>query len=402
MPHPLRNRLLSPGSFFAVHKPVGMTSYSVVNQVTKVLKQFVQKNQQNILLSSKTKDPPPKFRCGHLGTLDPNASGVLPMACGFATRFINYAKMVPPNHKVYTTTITLGKSTSTDDQDTDTTNYRVIREVDMSWLTREHVELHLKTFIGDIEQRPPTISAKRIDGVRAHELERKGLMTGQLSQPVQVRVDDLELLSFKPGRLPEIELKVTCGPGTYVRSIARDLGQQILHQNLGTHVLMEDGVWFYPEYVPGCGAVKTLRRDVSNGFQLEQCIELEEFLDVFGSDNNNTDTVSRVKELVQNRFQSVFETMTHMDVIRFDDLKNDGSRSKKALEKRKMLERWRHGKWIWTDDNSKLAVNTTVQPNSKSDDLVRLLVDDTFMGLGKRQPGMPSLVKRVGPLLQYE
>jgi hypothetical protein len=109
-----------------------------------------------------------------------------------------------------------------------------------------------------------------------------------------------------------------------------------------------------------------------------------------------------VKDLVQNRFQSVYETMTHMDVIHFDDLKNDGSRSKKALEKRKMLERWRHGKWIWTDDNSKLAVNTTVQPNSKSDDLVRLLVDDTFMGLGKRQPGMPSLVKRVGPLLQYE
>jgi len=371
----LKKALVTQGCFFAINKPLGWTSNDVVIKVRSVLEKYVSlKYPTNRIEDKQKRSKKTKVPLGHLGTLDPNASGVLPIACGPATKFIELAKKRPPNFKIYTTKITLGKSTSTDDQDENTSNYRVIREVDMSWLTKEHIEPHLKTFEGSIMQRPPTVAAKQIHGIRAHELERKGLMTSNLVQPVPVRIDNIEILDFKPGRLPEVDLRVTCGSGTYIRSLARDLGHQILHQNLGTNVLMEDGVWFYPQYVPGCGSVKELRRDFSDGFDLDQCIDIDVFLEMF--DSRNVESHKDIHSFAKKNFQNIYSTMNYIPEFSMNVCRE---------EEKKIIRSWRLKKPICADNYGQMKhFQDDRSTSSGKIDLVRAVVNGKFLGVGEK------------------
>ncbi len=178
-----------------LHKPLGWTSHDCVAKVRR----FV--NQK---------------RVGHGGTLDPAATGVLPIALGQATRLLQYL----PVDKAYLGRVRLGLTTTTDDLEGE-----VLSQQDASAVTREAVEAALDAFIGTIDQVPPRYSAIQVDGQRLYDRARKG---EAFEVPLRtVTVKSIELVDWIPGlggRSPEIELSIACGPGTYIRSIARDLG----------------------------------------------------------------------------------------------------------------------------------------------------------------------------------
>jgi tRNA pseudouridine55 synthase len=154
---------------------------------------------------------PRKTRIGHAGTLDPLATGVLVLAVGQATRLIEYVQAMP---KTYRTRIRLGATSDTDDADGTVTVSPTATPVDVA-----AVEAAVKQFVGDIEQVPPAYSAARVDGRRAYALARKGAAVDLA--PRRVRVDRIDLIHYL---WPNLELDVHCGKGTYIRSIARDLG----------------------------------------------------------------------------------------------------------------------------------------------------------------------------------
>jgi tRNA pseudouridine55 synthase len=150
-------------------------------------------------------------KVGHWGTLDPEASGVLPVAVGGATRLLPY---LDPWPKVYLAVIRLGIETDSCDL-----AGKVIAEAPVPPLTPDLVSAALARFTGEILQAPPAFAAVRSDGVRAYERARRGEEVVLAPRPVTVK--RIELLAI---RLPDLVLRVTCGPGTYIRSIARDLG----------------------------------------------------------------------------------------------------------------------------------------------------------------------------------
>jgi tRNA pseudouridine55 synthase len=157
---------------------------------------------------------PRKTKIGHAGTLDPLATGVLVLAIGQATRLIEYVQAMP---KTYRTRIRLGATSDTDDADGAVTENPSTTPVEEFAL-----RVALADFIGEIEQVPPAYSAARVDGRRAYALARKG---GEVDlSPRRVRIDRID---FREYRWPELELDVHCGKGTYIRSIARDLGRAL-------------------------------------------------------------------------------------------------------------------------------------------------------------------------------
>ena len=152
-------------------------------------------------------------KIGHAGTLDPLATGVLPLALGEATKLVSYAM---DGLKTYRFTVHWGEARDTDDREGGVVATSEVRP------NAEAIESALPEFIGLIEQRPPTFSAIKIDGKRAYALARDG-------QPVdvpvrQVRIVRLELLSNNPD---SADFEMECGKGAYVRSIARDLGERL-------------------------------------------------------------------------------------------------------------------------------------------------------------------------------
>jgi tRNA pseudouridine55 synthase len=183
---------------------------------------------------------PPGTRIGHTGTLDPLATGVLVLCIGSATRLVEYVQRMG---KTYQATIALGVRSDTDDAD------GVVIPVDGALpLSRSDVLAALERFLGEIEQIPPSYSAANIAGKRAYALARKGRQV-ELA-PRQVRIDAINLLAYQ---YPLLELEVHCGKGTYIRSLARDLGE-----------------------VLGCGAlVQTLRRTRVGPFTIESGMSLE-------------------------------------------------------------------------------------------------------------------------------
>jgi tRNA pseudouridine55 synthase len=174
-----------------LNKPIGVTSRDVVNQVSRPLR---------------------KVKVGHAGTLDPLASGVLIVCVGAATRLIEYVQRMP---KTYRATIRLGATSDTLDADghiTDAENPRIVSE--------EEIRAALATQMGTIQQLPPQFSALKVGGKRAYDLARAGESVELAARPVEVyRVD---LLRYE---WPRLELEIDCGSGTYVRSIARDVGE---------------------------------------------------------------------------------------------------------------------------------------------------------------------------------
>jgi len=176
-----------------IHKPQDITSRQVVDQIHKLVK---------------------PAKAGHAGTLDPLATGVLVVCIGSATRLIRFVQEQP---KEYIGEFFLGKRSDTDDISGNVTD-----TPDCPVITREQLEACLPDFRGQIEQIPPQFSAVHIDGQRAYDLARRGKSFE--IRPRTVDVYELELVSFE---FPRFQLRIFCGSGTYVRSLGRDLGEQL-------------------------------------------------------------------------------------------------------------------------------------------------------------------------------
>lgn len=153
-------------------------------------------------------------KVGHGGTLDPDATGVLPVCVGRATRFID---LVVDGHKQYTMTVRLGTTTDTYDA-----SGTVTTRCDPSSITREQVETALDAFRGEIEQIPPMYSAIKYKGRRLYKLAREGIEVERA--PKRLTVTSLELTEWSP---PDFVLEVVCGRGFYARSLAHDLGHAL-------------------------------------------------------------------------------------------------------------------------------------------------------------------------------
>jgi tRNA pseudouridine55 synthase len=205
-------------------KPSGPTSHDVVGLVRRL---------------SGTK------RVGHGGTLDPFAAGVLPIFLGLATRLVEYHM---GDDKSYRATVCFGASSATDDRDGE-----LVRGEGPA-PTREAVEAALAGFRGVIEQRPPAFSALKVAGRRAYELARQGIATELASRTVTIRRIELVDWDGADPERPTAVLEVECGAGTYIRAVARDLGEQL-----------------------GCGAyLGALTRTSSGPFRLENAHDLDE------------------------------------------------------------------------------------------------------------------------------
>ncbi len=153
-------------------------------------------------------------KVGHSGTLDPNATGVLVLALGEATKYLQYIK---DNEKAYEAEIIFGLKTDTDD-----ITGTIIEEKEVESLSREDLEKIIPTFLGEQDQIPPIYSAKKVNGKKLYEYARKNESVE--IKPNRIFIKDLELLDCDGKRA---RLKVDCSRGTYVRSIARDLGEKL-------------------------------------------------------------------------------------------------------------------------------------------------------------------------------
>lgn len=202
-------------------KPKGITSFGAVARIRRICSEK---------------------KCGHTGTLDPMATGVLTVMLGGGTRFI---ELLPSHDKAYTATFRLGTVTDTLDI---TGKVLETREVNV---TAEQVKEKLNEFIGEISQLPPMYSAVSVDGQRLYDLARQGIEVERT--PRQVTIFSIDLLSENE-QDGEYEISVECSSGTYIRTLISDLGEAL-----------------------GCGAVMTeLRRTRANGFGIENAVTLEQ------------------------------------------------------------------------------------------------------------------------------
>ena len=186
-----RKKTKSNPAFLNLNKPAGMSSFDCLRSLKRIT--GIRK-------------------MGHLGTLDPAAVGVLPVALEDATRLIPY---VEKEFKIYRAKILLGITTKTDDLDGE-----IIEENEVSAFRKDEIENALTGFLGDILQVPPSVSAVHINGVRAYKLAREGKEFD--IEPRQVKIHSIDILQYNH---PELTIDVTVGGGTYIRSIARDLGK---------------------------------------------------------------------------------------------------------------------------------------------------------------------------------
>jgi tRNA pseudouridine55 synthase len=185
------------GKTLLIDKPYGWTSFDVVNKIRWHLKKKL-----NVK----------KIKVGHAGTLDPLATGLLIVCTGKHTKLI---ESIMPGLKTYTGTILIGKTTPSYDLETEFDS-----EFPTEHITTDLIESTRKSFLGKINQIPPVFSAKQIDGKRAYDYARTG-KTVQLNA-VQVEIHEFEINS---STFPEVEFKITCSKGTYIRSIANDFGK---------------------------------------------------------------------------------------------------------------------------------------------------------------------------------
>lgn len=188
------------GEILYIDKPLGWTSFDVVKRVRgKLLRRLGLK----------------KFKVGHAGTLDPLATGVMIVVTGKATRMI---ESLQAGVKEYVATIALGATTPSFDLET-----AIDATYPTDHITREGVEQALAMFVGTIEQVPPAFSACKVDGRRAYKMARKGKEVE--IKPKTLVIDELDLLQFSP---TEIVVRVVCSKGTYIRALARDIGEALM------------------------------------------------------------------------------------------------------------------------------------------------------------------------------
>lgn len=202
--HNIRMNFLA-GEILYIDKPLEWTSFDAVKRIRGAITRRLGVR---------------KVKVGHAGTLDPLATGVIIVTTGKATRLI---EQLQAGVKEYVATIALGATTPSFDLET---------EVDATYptahITRQLVEDTLVKFTGRIEQIPPAFSAVKIDGKRAYEMARKGKDPGL--KPKVLVIDEIELLDYSP---EAITIRVVCSKGTYIRALARDIGQAL---NSGGHL----------------------------------------------------------------------------------------------------------------------------------------------------------------------
>lgn len=209
-------------------KPLGWTSFNLVNRVRGVLSRH---------LGVK------KLKVGHAGTLDPLASGVMILCTGKNTKLIESFQY---QTKEYVATIKLGATTPSFDLETE-----IDAEYPTEHITEELVKETLAKFIGEIQQIPPTYSAIKINGKRAYEYARKGDEVEL--KPKTLVIDEIELLEYK---MPEIVVRVVCSKGTYIRALARDIGEAL-----------QSG-----------GHLTALRRTRIGDIRVEDCLQYDDFV----------------------------------------------------------------------------------------------------------------------------
>lgn len=210
----------APEGILLVDKPQGITSHDVVSKLRRVF--HIKK-------------------IGHAGTLDPMATGLLLMLIGKATKVSQYLMSMD---KEYTGTVLLGKTTDSQDAEGELLEERPVPE-----LSEDGVLMEMKTFIGDQYQMPPMFSAKKINGQKLYKLARQGKTVER--EPRVINISKFELTRFAP---PEIDFLVACSKGTYVRTIAHDLGERF-----------------------GCGGhLCSLRRTGVGKFRIENADTIEE------------------------------------------------------------------------------------------------------------------------------
>ncbi len=186
------------GGILVIDKPAGPTSFEVVQRVRRLLR---------------------AEKAGHTGTLDPAATGVLAVCVGDAVKL---QRFLADGDKTYEATVAFGAATDTEDAEG-----AIVERGDASVLDASAVAAALPRFLGEIVQTPPMYSAVRVGGRRLHEAARAGESVDRA--PRAVRIDALELVSFEPARdgLARARLAVRCGKGTYVRTLAADLGRAL-------------------------------------------------------------------------------------------------------------------------------------------------------------------------------
>lgn len=217
------------GAIIAIDKPYRMSSFGALAHVRYVISRHVGVK---------------RVKTGHAGTLDPLATGVLILCTGKMTKQIERLQY---ETKEYTATLQLGATTASYDRE---------HTVDMTYptrhITRELIDEVLPQFVGDVMQVPPAYSAVHVDGERAYKLRRQSDEIEQQMQAKPVRIDEIEVLAFDPEQM-QLSLRVVCGKGTYIRSLARDIGRAL-----------------------GSGAFLTvLRRTRVGDIRVEDCIDFD-------------------------------------------------------------------------------------------------------------------------------
>jgi len=210
--------------FLVVDKAPAMTSHDVVAVARKALG---------------------TRKVGHAGTLDPMATGVLVLGFGNGTRLLQY---ITDGDKSYTATVVLGAATITDDREGE-----IISEVDASQVTDDQIKSGLAKMVGEIQQRPSSVSAVKVDGERAYDRVRAGEVFELAARTITI--SSLDILEIRRVKLRiEVDIDVTCSAGTFIRAIARDLGSDL---KVGGHL-------------------SALRRTRVAGFPISQAISFDE------------------------------------------------------------------------------------------------------------------------------
>ena len=217
------------GEIICIDKPYRMSSFGALAHV-------------RFLISKKVGVK--RVKTGHAGTLDPLATGVLILCTGKATKQI---EQLQSHTKEYTATLQLGATTPSFDME-----HEVDRTYPTGHITRELIDEVIARFKGDIDQVPPVFSACMVDGHRAYKMARKGEAVEL--KPKRIRIDEIEVTDFDAARML-LSIRVVCGKGTYIRALARDIGEAL-----------------------GSGAYLTaLRRTRVGDYRVEDCVDFDHF-----------------------------------------------------------------------------------------------------------------------------
>lgn len=238
-----------------INKPKGFTSQDVVSKVKKIL---------NIK------------KAGHTGTLDPLATGVLPVLLGNYTKLSKY---LIEHDKIYRATVKLGEKRDTGDSEGNTIE---LKEVDTSKLSEENVKQVLESFLGKQKQTPPVYSAIKLNGKKLYEYAREGIEVKV--EPRDIEIYDIKLLNINN---LEIEFEVKCSKGTYIRSLCEDIAKR-----LGT-----------------IGYMSLLNRILVDKFSIEEAIDFE--------------TLEKIKDNIENKLITMEEVFSNLEKLKLTERKKE-------------------------------------------------------------------------------